>query len=230
MPRYLACSSVTSERWASNVGRWRLATYSSEIIRMEWLSCLNEMRRTRKEMTVQGYWRWGLAHLLWQQVDVLLVSSFWSAVQLYESQNLTNSNINTTAGDNSPPQRDRVTDTSPLKHLRKNNTLNLKHIIVPELWRWWRGQMRALWSSTDSVSGPEWKKLTWNSVSSHCWYPKHIWKWIISNRPQVSLCLSCCTPDISRKGSDQVNRMCSFTYFKALWEKFGICYFGLYKI
>ena len=29
-PRYLACSSVSSVRWASKVGRCRLATYSSE--------------------------------------------------------------------------------------------------------------------------------------------------------------------------------------------------------
>ncbi|TNN70859.1 hypothetical protein EYF80_018844 [Liparis tanakae] len=45
-----------------------------------------------------------------RQVDVLLVSSFWSAVQLYEGQNLTNSNINTAAGDKYPPQRLEGTD------------------------------------------------------------------------------------------------------------------------
>lgn len=36
-----------------------------------------------------GVGKLGCTHLLWQEVNILFVPSFWSAVQLYQSQGLT---------------------------------------------------------------------------------------------------------------------------------------------
>ena len=103
-------------------------------------------------VTVSGYSSWGLAHLLRQQVNVLFVPSLWGAVQLYERQGLAGiKRISKLAQLQMAASGLKVPVYCWKPHLERKKT----GVIIPEWRRWWRGQVKAPWSSSGWAIGPD---------------------------------------------------------------------------